>query len=147
MDDGWRPGRGRGVPGRAGRCAGPGPGGVATRLPGDGGAAAHRLSGAGGLAGGGHRGAEPEWLGYALRLSRTVRRPAEAERLQNYARAGETSAAFRTGGHLAQAVAAISDPTTDVRLVTLDIGGDDLLALLQGPGARSGGAGRRRRGR
>ena len=70
------------------------------------------------------------------RLSRTVRRPADAERLLNYARAGETSAVFCTGGHLAQAVAVISDPTTDVRLVTLDIGGDDLLALLQGPGAR-----------
>jgi lysophospholipase L1-like esterase len=90
---------------------------------------------------------QPEWLGYVPRLSRTVRRPADAERLQSYARAGETSAAFRTGGHLAQAVAAISDPTTDVRLVTLDIGGDDLLALLQGPGARSGGVGPRRRGR
>ena len=58
---------------------------------------------------------QPEWLGYVPRLSRTVRRPADAERLNNCARAGETSAAFRTGGHLAQAVAAISDPTTDVR--------------------------------
>ena len=37
------------------------------------------------------------------------------------------------GGQLAAAAAAVADPTTDVRLVTLDIGDDDLLALLVVP--------------
>ena len=49
--------------------------------------------------------------------------------LRNLSRPGETSESFVAGGQLALAVAAIVDPTTDTRVVTLDIGGNDLLFL------------------
>ena len=51
--------------------------------------------------------------------------------LYNLSRPGETSDSFIAGGQLALAVAAILDPATDTRVVTLDIGGNDLLFLLQ----------------
>ena len=53
--------------------------------------------------------------------------------LRNLSRPGETSDSFIAGGQLALAIAAIADPTTDTRVVTLDIGGNDLLFLLSGP--------------
>src|SRR5688572_32901655 len=53
--------------------------------------------------------------------------------LHNLSRPGETSDSFIAGGQLALAVAAIAEPTTDTRVVTLDIGGNDLLFLLSGP--------------
>jgi lysophospholipase L1-like esterase len=49
--------------------------------------------------------------------------------LQNLSRPGETSDSFIAGGQLALAVAAIVETTTDTRVVTLDIGGNDLLVL------------------
>lgn len=49
--------------------------------------------------------------------------------LRNLSRPGETSDSFIAGGQLALAVAAIAEPTTDTRVVTLDIGGNDLLFL------------------
>ena len=77
----------------------------------------------------------PARLGYVPHLFRAIRHPAGVDRLVNLARSGETSATMIAGGQLAAAVAAIADPATDVRLVTLDIGGDDLLALLVVPGS------------
>ena len=53
--------------------------------------------------------------------------------LRNLSRPGETSDSFIAGGQLALAVASIADPTTDTRVVTLDIGGNDLLYLIGGP--------------
>src|SRR6185295_14271046 len=41
---------------------------------------------------------------------------------------------FISGGQLNRAVDAITDPTSDARLVTLDIGGNDLLGLLTAGG-------------
>ena len=49
--------------------------------------------------------------------------------LRNLSRPGETSDSFIAGGQLALAVAAIDDPSTDTRVVTLDIGGNDMLYL------------------
>lgn len=49
--------------------------------------------------------------------------------LRNLSRPGETSDSLIAGGQLALAIAAIADPTTDTRVVTLDIGGNDLLFL------------------
>jgi acyl-CoA thioesterase-1 len=48
--------------------------------------------------------------------------------LRNLSRPGETSDSFIAGGQLGLAVAAIVEPTTDTRVVTLDIGGNDLLS-------------------
>lgn len=49
----------------------------------------------------------------------------------NLARSGETSVSFMlAGGQFDRALAVIADPTLDVRMVTLDIGGNDLLDLL-----------------
>ena len=51
--------------------------------------------------------------------------------LRNLARSGETSDSFIAGGQLAAALVAIKDPTRDTRVVTLDIGGNDLLFLVE----------------
>lgn len=63
--------------------------------------------------------------------------------LTNLGYGGETSTSFITGvlpGHptrnpsqLGQALMAIADPAMDVSVVTFDIGGNDLLGLMQGP--------------
>ena len=50
--------------------------------------------------------------------------------LRNLSRPGETSDSFIAGGQLGLAVGVIVDPTTDTRVVTLDIGGNDLLFLI-----------------
>jgi lysophospholipase L1-like esterase len=52
--------------------------------------------------------------------------------LTNLAIPGETTASFITGGQLEAALDAIADPAVDVRLVTLSLGGNDLLRLLLG---------------
>jgi len=64
-------------------------------------------------------------------------RAENAHVLRNLSRPGETSDSFIVGGQLALAVAAITDPTTDTRVVTLDIGGNDLLYLVAGPPCQS----------
>jgi lysophospholipase L1-like esterase len=48
----------------------------------------------------------------------------------NLAVRGETTTSFIQGGQLASAMAFIADPATDVRMITLAIGGNDLLDLL-----------------
>jgi lysophospholipase L1-like esterase len=50
--------------------------------------------------------------------------------LENLAVSGENSSTFISDGQLASAVAAIADPDTDIKVVTIAIGGNDLLALL-----------------
>jgi lysophospholipase L1-like esterase len=58
----------------------------------------------------------------------------DVDTLANYAVGGETSTSFRAqGGQLEQGLTYILDPATDVSVVTLDIGGNDLLELMQGP--------------
>jgi lysophospholipase L1-like esterase len=56
----------------------------------------------------------------------------DANQLINLAIRGETTDSF-LAGQLAQAIAVINDPTTDVRVVTISIGGNDLLNLLNEP--------------
>jgi lysophospholipase L1-like esterase len=56
----------------------------------------------------------------------------DAKDLVNLAIGGETTATF-LGAQLAAAEAVINDPATDVRVVTLSIGGNDLLNLLNEP--------------
>jgi hypothetical protein len=51
----------------------------------------------------------------------------------NLAVRGETTASFIAGGQLAAAMAQIGDPGSDTRVVTLSIGGNDLLDLLNDP--------------
>ena len=50
----------------------------------------------------------------------------------NLAVRGETTSSF-LGGQVASAVAAIGDPSTDVRVVTISLGGNDVGALLNDP--------------
>ncbi|HKY50450.1 MAG TPA: GDSL-type esterase/lipase family protein [Candidatus Limnocylindria bacterium] len=57
--------------------------------------------------------------------------------LRNLSRPGETSDSLIAGGQLALALAAIEDPTTDTRVVTLDIGGNDILFLTFSEPCRS----------
>lgn len=55
-----------------------------------------------------------------------------AKELLNLSVRGETTASF-LDGQLAAAMAAIGDPTTDARVVTLSLGGNDVGALLNDP--------------
>jgi lysophospholipase L1-like esterase len=55
-----------------------------------------------------------------------------AKQLANLSVRGETTASF-LDGQLAAAMAAIGDPTTDTRVVTLSLGGNDVGALLNDP--------------
>ena len=73
-------------------------------------------------------------VGYVLRFFHALRASTggEPQVLTNLAVRGETSESFVDKGQLASAVAAINDPDTDVQVVTLDIGGNDLLAVLGG---------------
>jgi lysophospholipase L1-like esterase len=75
---------------------------------------------------------DPARLGYVPRLSDYFHGTAHAgtDTLLNVGEAGATSTTLVSGGQLTKAVAAIDDPTTDVRVVTLDIGGNDFLRLL-----------------
>jgi lysophospholipase L1-like esterase len=56
-----------------------------------------------------------------------------AKQAVNLAVRGETTGSFLAGGQLASALAAVGDPATDTRVVTLAIGGNDLLDLLNDP--------------
>jgi lysophospholipase L1-like esterase len=56
-----------------------------------------------------------------------------AKQSTNLAVRGETTASFIGGGQLAAAMASIADPRTDSRVITLSIGGNDLLDLLNDP--------------
>jgi acyl-CoA thioesterase I len=76
----------------------------------------------------------PARLGYVAHVFHVARaRPAgSVKQLRNLAVSGETSSSFiSSGGQLARAVSAINEPSSDIRLVTLDIGGNDFLGLLQ----------------
>lgn len=53
--------------------------------------------------------------------------------LSNQSAGGETTGTMIANGQLAAGLGLIADPSTDTALVTLDIGGDDLLPLLQEP--------------
>jgi acyl-CoA thioesterase I len=79
---------------------------------------------------------DPSRLGYVRRLFDSFHGTAHGgvSTLVNLSVPGETSTSLRSGKQLSDALAAISDPSTDIRVVTLDIGGNDLLALL-GPGS------------
>ena len=75
----------------------------------------------------------PAELGYVPIYFDTLRggSPDEDFVLRNLAVSGETSHSLLSGGQLEAADAAIADPDTDVRVVSLGIGGNDLLALLR----------------
>lgn len=73
-----------------------------------------------------------ERLGYVprvFRIAHLVTR-GEVSTLANLAAGGETSGTFINDGQMAAALSAIADPDTDTQLVTIDIGGDDVLPLL-----------------
>jgi lysophospholipase L1-like esterase len=75
-------------------------------------------------------------LGYVTRFAEFLRGAAHGglRTTVNLTVPGETTASFLApGGQWAAAQAAIADPTTDVRVVTLTLGGNDLLSVL-GPG-------------
>lgn len=76
----------------------------------------------------------PEETGYVALVDRALRddgaRPRVA-RLRNLAIGGETSRSMVEGGQLDAAIQAIRGADPPVSLVTLDIGGNDLLALLR----------------
>ena len=77
----------------------------------------------------------PAELGYVplyLQSLRAGSPDAEFE-LRNVAVSGETSHSLVSGGQLAAAEAAIADPDTDVQVISIEIGGNDLLALLREP--------------
>ena len=57
---------------------------------------------------------------------------ADAKQLLNLGIQGETTSSFMAG-QLSSAVAAILDPTTDTRVVTLSVGGNDVGSLLNDP--------------
>jgi lysophospholipase L1-like esterase len=56
-----------------------------------------------------------------------------AKQYLNLAVRGETTSTYLAGGQAAAAIAAISDMATDTRIVTLSLGGNDLLDLLNEP--------------
>jgi len=70
----------------------------------------------------------PAHLGYVAWVHRAAIPGHTA--LTNLSRGGETSVTMISNGQLAEAVAAIGGES-DVKIVTLDIGGDDLLPLLK----------------
>lgn len=77
----------------------------------------------------------PEQTGYVAQVGKRYfhRAYPGPENLLNLAsdQADSTTATLITDGQLANAIAAIADPTTDTKLVTLTIGGNDLLRLLR----------------
>ena len=76
----------------------------------------------------------PTHTGYVPRLAGYFSGGAhgDADQLVNLAIRGETTDTF-LAGQLAQAIGVINDPDTDVRVVTISIGGNDLLNLLNEP--------------
>ena len=84
---------------------------------------------------GGVGASDPNRLGYVVLLFERLNVPGgvagiAANRLANVAVGGETSSSFIEGGQLATAVRLIAEAEPPVSLVTLDIGGNDLLRLL-----------------
>jgi acyl-CoA thioesterase I len=79
---------------------------------------------------------DPTRLGYVPRLFDYFRGIAHfgVDTLTDVGVPGETSTSLLNGGQLTNALAAINDPTTDVRVVTLDIGGNDFAPLIK-PGS------------
>jgi lysophospholipase L1-like esterase len=78
----------------------------------------------------------PDETGYVARLNRSLSGADASPRvtaLRNLAIGGETSTSMIRGGQLAAAVDAIAGAEPAVVLVTLDIGGNDLLRLLGTP--------------
>jgi lysophospholipase L1-like esterase len=78
----------------------------------------------------------PARHGYVPRFADYLQAPAHGDVavLRNTAvQFSETSTSLIANGQLAQAVGIISDGQTDVHVVTLDIGGNDLLGLLYDP--------------
>jgi len=82
----------------------------------------------------GYGATHPEITGYVPRIFRYVHASAHGgiDQLTNLGTGGETSTSFM-GAQLANALAAIADPSTDTRVVTLDIGANDLLRALGDP--------------
>ena len=77
----------------------------------------------------------PAETGYVALIARALSGPdavPPVETLRNLAVSGETSASMQAG-QLDEAVRAIEEAAPPVSLVTLDIGGNDLLALLRTP--------------
>ena len=75
----------------------------------------------------------PADLGYVGRLLSALRSetsPVRVAQLRNLAISGETSASMIAGGQLDAALEAIATADPPVAIVTLDIGGNDLLRLL-----------------
>ena len=76
----------------------------------------------------------PDERGYVPQVARWLQSqaPERLEQAVNLAVGGETSDSLVRGGQLESAVNTIASTEWDVRVVTLDIGGNDLLALLFG---------------
>ena len=68
--------------------------------------------------------------GYVPRFLHTLAKREGTDLALNLAVPGATSGSFIAGGQLADAVATIDEPD-DVQVVTLTVGGNDLLHLLQ----------------
>ena len=76
----------------------------------------------------------PTETGYVAALARALARPGAKPAVsahRNFAISGETSDSMIAGGQLDRALAEIARADPPITLVTLDIGGNDLLALLR----------------
>ena len=73
---------------------------------------------------------DPATTGYVPLFFEFLEDEGDVEVLTNLSVPAETSGSMISGGQLAAAVATIADPDNDVEVVTLDIGGNDLLGLL-----------------
>lgn len=83
----------------------------------------------------GLRATVPDEVGYVPHLYHSLRGLAKVDGYVNLGVPGETSASLIAGGQLAAALATINDPGTDVEVVTLDVGGNDLTPLIWEGGA------------
>lgn len=72
----------------------------------------------------------PEETGYVARLHRLLSEEARVTDLRNLAVSGETSTSMIRTGQLAAAIETIETADPPISVVTLDIGGNDLLRLL-----------------
>jgi hypothetical protein len=77
----------------------------------------------------------PDHTGYVPRLAGYFQGAAhgDADQLVNLGVGGTTTAQL-LAGQVVQAVALIDDPDTDVRVITISVGGNDLLNLMNDPG-------------
>ena len=76
---------------------------------------------------------DPATTGYVPLFFEFLEDEGDVEVLTNLSVPAETSGSMISGGQLAAAVATIADPDNDAEVVTLDIGGNDLLGLLGTP--------------